>query len=54
MSNCKFRDEMELSEIKDDVQSKVREKLIPLFVGPFNFASWESRLEEIDDGFTES
>ncbi len=51
MSNCKFRDEMELSEIKDDVQSKVREKLIPLFVGPFNFASWESRLEEIDDGF---
>ena len=51
MSNCKFKDEMELSEIKADFESKVHEKLIPLFFAPFDFVSWKSRLEEIDDGF---
>lgn len=51
MANCKFKDEMELSEIKQEYESKVHEKLIPLFVASFDFMSWGSRLEEIDDGF---
>lgn len=51
MANCKFKDEMELSEIKAEFESKVHEKLITLFVAPFDFKSWGSRLEEIDDGF---
>lgn len=51
MANCKFKDEMELSEITQEYESKVHEKLIPLFIAPFDFKSWGSRLEEIDDGF---
>lgn len=51
MANRKYKDEMELSEIKQEYESKVHEKLIPLFVAPFDFVSWGSRLEEIDDGF---
>ena len=51
MANCKFRDEMELSEINQEYELKVKEKLIPLFIAPFDFESWRSKLEEIDDGF---
>jgi hypothetical protein len=51
MANCKYRDEMQLSEVKQDLEKKVQEKLIPLFYSPLDFEAWGDRLEEIDDGF---
>jgi hypothetical protein len=52
MANKKYKDEMDLSEIQKECESKVGEKLTMKFVGPFDFDAWMAagRLEEIDDG----
>jgi len=53
VSNCSYRDDMDISEIKNECESIIDEKLIVKFVAPFNFKSWENRLIKIDDGFYE-
>ena len=51
LSNCRYKDEMDLSEIKTECESKVDEKLIMRFISPFNYDGWKSQLEEIEEGF---
>jgi hypothetical protein len=51
MANCRYRDEMELSEVVESCGNKAGERLIPLFVAPFDFGAWAYCLEELDDGF---
>jgi hypothetical protein len=51
MSNCRYRDEMKLSEIVESCGNKAGEKLITLFFAPFDFGAWAYCLERLDDGF---
>jgi hypothetical protein len=51
LADRSYRDEMDISDIKKDCESKAGEKLIMLFVAPFDLKSWAPRLEEVDIGF---
>jgi len=51
MANCKYRDEMTVPAQIEEVESKAGEKLIPLFIAPFDFEEWKEKLEQLDDGF---
>jgi len=52
LSNRTYKDEMDLSEIKQECESKIEEKLIQRSnVTPMNFESYKHILTEIDEGF---
>ena len=51
MANCKYRDEMTVPAQVEEVENKAGEKLVPLFIAPFDYNSWAEKLEQIDDGF---
>lgn len=50
MANCKYKDEMSLSEVKEEVESVVGEKLNMLFIAPFDEAAWSGKTDLIGDG----
>lgn len=51
LSNCRYKDETDFNEEKRQHEKKVKQRLIPLFIAPFNKKSWENKLEFIEDGF---
>jgi hypothetical protein len=51
LSNCKYKDETDFNEEKRQHEKTIKQRLIPLFIAPFNKKSWENRLEFIEDGF---
>ena len=51
IANCKYRDEMTVPAQVEEVENKAGEKLVPLFIAPFDYNSWAEKLEQIDDGF---
>lgn len=50
MANCKYEDEMELPEIIKEAESQVGEKLIPLFIAPYDAAAWADKVEDLGNG----
>lgn len=50
MANCKYKDEMSLPEVKEQVESVVGEKLQFLFFAPTDIELWKDKLIEISDG----
>lgn len=51
MASCKYKDEMDLTEIQVEAERKVNEPLRTLFIAPFNLSSWKEYLDEIEVGF---
>jgi hypothetical protein len=51
LSNCKYQDDMDTSDIQTECESIIKEKLIFHFIQPFNYESWKNRLIEIESGF---
>ncbi|MEI7480427.1 MAG: hypothetical protein WCJ59_02255 [bacterium] len=51
LANCKYRDEMTAPEQAAEIENKAGEKLTPLFIAPFSYECWSSKLEQLDDGF---
>lgn len=51
LANCKYKDEMDMPEIIQQAESLVDERLIQTGTGAFDFESWATKLEYIDDGF---
>lgn len=51
LSNCVYKDNMDLSEIKSELESKHDLQLKPLFIAPFDIILWGAMIEKIDDGF---
>lgn len=51
LANCNYKDEMELPEQVEEVENKAGEKLVPLFIAPYDEAAWDDKLEKLDDGF---
>jgi hypothetical protein len=50
MANCKYEDEMELPEVVKEVESQVGEKLIPLFIAPYDEAAWADKVDDLGNG----
>ena len=51
LANCKYKDEMSLPEVIQECEKKINEKLIRLFMAPYDHDSWKDKIEEIEDGF---
>ena len=51
IANCKYRDEMTVPAQVEEVENKAGEKLIPLFIAPYDSEAWAEKLEQLDDGF---
>lgn len=51
LANCKYKDEMTLPEVVVECEKKINEKLIALFIAPYDRESWKDKVEEIDEGF---
>lgn len=51
ISACKYKDEMDLTDIQKEAERKIDEPLQPLFIAPFSLKAWENELQEIDSGF---
>jgi hypothetical protein len=51
MANCKYRDEMTVPAQVAEVESKAGEKLIPLFIAPYDAEAWAGKVEDLGNGF---
>jgi len=51
LANCNYKDEMELPEQIEAAEPVAGEKLIPLFIAPYDEKEWIDKLEKLDDGF---
>ncbi len=50
LANCVYKDNMDVSEIREESENKTGEQLIHLFIAPFDILVWGANLEKIDDG----
>jgi hypothetical protein len=50
MSNCRYKDEMSLPEVREQVESVVGEKLKFLFFAPTDVELWKDKLLLLSDG----
>jgi hypothetical protein len=50
MANCKYLDEMTVPAQIEEVESKAGEKLIPLFIAPYDEAAWAGKVEDLGNG----
>jgi len=50
MANCKYRDEMTVPAQVQEVESQVGEKLIPLFIAPYDAEAWADKVEDLGNG----
>lgn len=50
MANCKYEDEMKLPEVVQEVENQVGEKLIPLFIAPYDAEAWADKVEDLGNG----
>jgi hypothetical protein len=50
MANCKYREEMTVPAQVQEVESQVGEKLIPLFIAPYDAEAWADKVEDLGNG----
>jgi len=50
MANCKYIDEMTVPAQVEEVESKAGEKLISLFIAPYDAEAWAGKVEDLGNG----
>jgi hypothetical protein len=50
LADKRYKDEMDLSEVKVEAETVVGEKLNMLFVAPFDVVAWSGKIDLIADG----
>jgi hypothetical protein len=51
LANSVYKDEMDLEDIKIELESKINERIAFLYVAPFSLSGWRNKIEEIDENF---